>query len=72
MFNRLSLFFLKKYCKLIAVDLNKQPKLDADPKAMLEISFTGNLSRVEGTRMYFIMEGTKKNSFSFRFFKGNS
>ena len=39
---------------------------------MLEISFTVNLSRVEGTRMYFIMEGTKKNSFSFRFFKGNS
>ena len=36
------------------------------------MSFTGNLSRVEGTTMYFIMEETKKNSFSFRFFKGNS
>ena len=62
MFNRLSLF-KKKYCKLIAVDLSKQPKLDADPKAMQEISFTGNLSRVEGTRMYFVMEEAKKKQF---------
>ena len=60
MFNRLSLF-KKKYCKLIAVDLSKQPKLDADPKAMQEISFTGNLSRVEGRR-YFIMEEAKKKT----------
>ena len=60
MFNRLSLF-KKKYCKLIAVDLSKQPKLDADPKAMQEISFTGNLSRVEGRR-YFIMEEDKKKT----------
>ena len=26
--------YFKKYCKLIALDLSKQQKLDADPKAI--------------------------------------
>ena len=43
MFIRLSLF--QKHCKLIAIDLSKQEKLDADPKAIQWINFTGNLDR---------------------------
>ena len=29
----------KKYCKLIAIDLSKQQKLDSDPKAIQQINF---------------------------------
>ena len=36
--------YFKKYYKLIAIDLSKPKKLDADPKAMQHINFTGNLS----------------------------
>ena len=33
--------------------------LDADPKAIQQINFTGNLTRAEGARMYFITEEAK-------------
>ena len=33
----------KKYYKIIAIDLSKQQALDADPKAIQQINFTGNL-----------------------------
>ena len=42
--------------KFVAIDLSKQQKLDADPKAIQQISFTGNLTRAGGPRMYFITE----------------
>ena len=34
--------YFKEYYKFIAIDLSKQQVLDADPKAMQQISFTGN------------------------------
>ena len=37
--------YIKEYYKLIAIDLRKQEKLDADPKAIQQINFTGNLDR---------------------------
>ena len=58
MFTRLSL--LQKYYKLIAIDLSEQQKLDADPKAIQQIDFTGNLARAEGLRMYFTTEESKE------------
>ena len=45
--------YFKKYCQLIATELSKQQKLDADPKAIQQINFTGNLDRTEGTTMFF-------------------
>ena len=48
--------YLKKNYKLIAIDLSKQQKLDADPKAIQQVDFNGNLTRAEGARMYFIIE----------------
>ena len=48
--------YFKNYCKIIAIDLSKQYKLDADPKVIQQINFTGNLTRGEGARMYFIIE----------------
>ena len=65
MFTRLSLF-QKLYFKLIAIDLSKQRKLDADLKATQQINFTGNLSRAEGATMFFIIEEVKETDFSKR------
>ena len=65
----LDYLYFKKYYKLIAIDLSKQQKLDADPKAIQQINFTGNLDRVEGSKMFLII---KEKKGSFRFFKRNS
>ena len=37
--------YFTNYYKLIAIDLSKEQALDADPKAMQQISFTANLDR---------------------------
>ena len=39
----LDYIYFKKYYEMIAVDLRKQQALDADPKAIQQISFTENL-----------------------------
>ena len=52
---------------MIAVDLSKQQTLDADPKAIQQINFTGNLAR-EGnanTTMFFIIEEAKETFLNF-------
>ena len=36
-------YFKKYYYKMIAIDLCKQQVLDADPKEIQQINFTGNL-----------------------------
>ena len=36
-------YFKKYYYKMIAIDLCKQQVLDADPQAIQQINFTGNL-----------------------------
>ena len=48
------------YDNLIVIDLSKQQKLDADPKAIQQINFTGNLDGAEGSTMFFIIEERKK------------
>ena len=45
---------------MIAIDLSKQQALDADPKAIQKINFTGNLDQGEGTLMFFIIEEAKE------------
>ena len=62
--------YFKKYYKLIETDLRKQQKLDADSNAIQQVNFTGNLTRAEGARMYFIIEGAKETVY--RFPKKNS
>ena len=42
--------------KMIAVDLNKQQALDADPRAIQQINFSANLDRAGTARIYFILE----------------
>ena len=52
-------YFVETY-KMIAVDLNKQQTLDADPRAIQQINFTANLDRAGNTRVYFILEEAKE------------
>ena len=61
----LDYIYFKNYYKMIAVDLSKQQALDADPKAIQQISFTGNLDRAGNTRIYFILEEAKENILDF-------
>ena len=57
--------YFKKNYKLIAIDLSKEQKLDADPGAIQEINFIANLEREEGTTMFFITEQAKESVFEF-------
>ena len=43
----LDYLYFKKYHTLIAIDLSKQQKQDADRKAKQQINFTENLDRAE-------------------------
>ena len=55
----------KEYYKLIAKDLSKQQKLDVVPKATQKINITGNLNRVEGGIIFFIIEEGKETILDF-------
>ena len=55
----LEYYFLKKYYKTIAIDLSKQEALDAAPRVIQQISFTGNLDRGKGETIFFITEEAK-------------
>ena len=56
---------LKKYYRMIAVNLSKQKELDVDPKTIQQIDFTANIDRVGNTRFYFIFEEAKETVFEF-------
>ena len=50
---------------MIAIHLSKQQAFDADPKAIQQINFNGNLDRAEGATMFFIIEEGKENVLDF-------
>ena len=53
-------YFDKSY-KLVAADLSKQKALDADPKAIQQIVFTGGVKTKSG--IYYILEQSKETVF---------
>ena len=55
----------KENYKMIAVDLSRQNELDADPKAIQQISFTANVDRAGNTTIFFIIEEAKETVFEF-------
>ena len=57
--------YFKKY-KMIAIDLSKQQALDADPKAIQQIDFTGNLEGDNGAIISFIIEKAKQTVLDFK------
>ena len=50
---------------MIAIDLSRQNKLDADPRAIQQINFTANLDRAGNTTIFFIIEEEKETVFEF-------
>ena len=52
--------YFKKHYKMIAIDLSKPRALDADPKAIQRITFTGNLSGNNNRLMFSIIEEAKE------------
>ena len=57
--------YFKDHYKLIAIDLSKQQALDADPRAIQQINFTGILDRKGNTAMLFIIEEAKETVLGF-------
>ena len=55
--------YFKENYKMIAIDLSRQNELDADPRAIQQINFTGNLDRAGNTTIFFIIEEAKKKQF---------
>ena len=51
--------------KMIGIDLSKQQVLDADPRAMQQINFAGNLDKNRHTTMFFITEEAKETVLDF-------
>ena len=47
--------YFKESYKMIPMDLSKLQPLDADPRAIQQISFTANLDRAGNTKMVFII-----------------
>ena len=47
---------------MIAIDLSKQHALDADPKAIQHINFTGKVDQTGTTTVFFIIEEAKKKT----------
>ena len=52
--------YSKENYKMIALDLRKQQALDADPRAIQQITFTVNLDRTGNSTMFFIIEQAKE------------
>ena len=50
---------------MIAIDLNKQQALDADPRAIQQIYFAANLDKDGNTIIYFILEEAKETVLDF-------
>ena len=53
----------KKHYKMITIDLSKQQVVDAAPKAIQPINFTGNLDQGVNTTRFFILEEAKETIF---------
>ena len=56
--------YFNKYYKMIAIDLSKQQALDANPKAIQQVNFKGNLNRSgsvnDNTVIFCIIEEAKE------------
>ena len=59
----LDYIYFKNHYKLIAIDLSKQQKLDADPKAIQQINSTGNIEK--DTFLFFVIEEAKQTVLDF-------
>ena len=56
--------YFENYYSMIGIDLRKQQTLDAYPKAIQKVNFTGNLAR-QATVFSLLKKQKKKTSFMF-------
>ena len=52
--------YFNEHYKMIAIDLSKKQALNADPKVMHLVNFTGNLDRAGSTTVFSIIEEAKE------------
>ena len=57
--------FFKNYYSMIAIELSKQPALDAHRKEMQQTNFTGNLDQAGSATIFFIIEEANKTILGF-------
>ena len=57
--------YFENYYKMIAIDLSKQKALAADPKAVQQVTFDGNVNRAKAATMFFIIEEAKESILDF-------
>ena len=57
--------YFKENYRMIAIDLNRQNELDADPRATQQINFTANVDRAGNTIIFFIIEEAQEAVFEF-------
>ena len=57
--------YFKDHYKRIAIDLNKQQALDADPGTIQQINVAPNLDRTENITMFFIIGEAKETALDF-------
>ena len=59
--------YFNNYYKMIAVDLGKQQVVDADPKAIQQINFTGRVAPnpVANRTIFFVIEEAKETILDF-------
>ena len=57
--------YFKSYYKMVAIDLRKQQALDADPKAIQQISFYWKSKSSKGSKNVFHYSRSKRNLFRF-------
>ena len=57
--------YFKDHYKRIAIDLNKQQALDADPGAIQQINVAPNLDGTENITMFFIIGEAKETALDF-------
>ena len=57
--------YFKKHYKIIATDLRKQQPLDADPNAIQQINFIGNLRGANNRVIFFHYWRSERNHFRF-------
>ena len=50
---------------MIPIDLSKKLEFDADPKAIQQINFTGNLDRYGDRKMFFVIGKAKETILNF-------
>ena len=50
---------------MVAIDLSKRQALDANPKAIQQINYTGNLYETNNRAIYFIIEEAKGTKLGF-------